>query len=44
MDKTTDAKRVVTRWVPFITTRDGRKIWAKSYGYRAFPITVTVDR
>ncbi|MEM9588516.1 MAG: hypothetical protein AAGA03_14625 [Planctomycetota bacterium] len=25
---------------PFITTPDGRRIWAKSYGLRAFPIPV----
>ena len=42
MDKVRDAKRV--KWSPYITTKDGRKIWAKWYGYRAFPIAVDGDR
>lgn len=31
-------KRLVYR--PFITTRDGRRIYASSYGKRAFPFLV----
>ena len=29
-------------WIfrPYITTRDGRKIWAKSYGHKAFRLLV----
>lgn len=44
MDKPTDAKRVVTKWSPYITTKSGRKIWAKWYGLRAFPIVVSDNR
>lgn len=25
---------------PFITTKDGRKIWASQYGKKAFPIKI----
>lgn len=42
MDRPTDAKRV--KWRPYITTKDGRKIWAKWYGYRAFPICIDDNR
>lgn len=33
--------RVIFR--PYITTKDGRKIWAKAYGKRAFAIPVEPD-
>jgi len=41
MAKTNDGKTVIFR--PFITTKDGRKIWAKWYGKRAFLIEVGPD-
>lgn len=34
-------KRVIFR--PYITTKDGRKIWAKAYGKRAFAIPIEPD-
>ncbi len=36
MDTPNDAKRVIYR--PYITTKDGRKIWAKWYGKKVFRI------
>lgn len=36
MDKPSDDKKVVYR--PHITIKDGRRIWAKWYGKRAFRI------
>ena len=38
MDITTDDKIVIYR--PYMTTKDGRRIWAKWYGKRAFRIEV----
>jgi hypothetical protein len=34
---------VTVIWRPYITLRDGRVIWAKDYGIRAFPITLDDD-
>ena len=36
MDTQSDDKKVVYR--PYITTKDGRRIWAKWYGKKAFRI------
>lgn len=41
MDKSLDGKTVIFR--PYITTKDGRKIWAKWYGKKAFAIVVVPD-
>jgi hypothetical protein len=38
MDTKSDDKVVIFR--PYITTKDGRRIWAKWYGKRAFAIEV----
>ncbi len=38
MDIKPDGKTVIYR--PYITTKDGRRIWAKWYGKRAFRIEV----
>ena len=40
-DPKNGGKRAIYR--PFITTKDGRKIWAKSYGKRAFRIEIDPD-
>lgn len=42
MDTKDGAKRV--KWRPYITTKNGRRIWAKSYGLKAFPIQDPSDR
>lgn len=36
MDNSTDDKKVAYR--PYITAKDGRRIWAKWYGKKAFCI------
>jgi hypothetical protein len=38
MDNLNDDKKVIYR--PYITTKDGRKIWAKWYGKKAFRIEI----
>ena len=38
MDRTRDDKVVIYR--PYITAKDGRKIWAKWYGKKAFRIEI----
>ncbi|TCP43959.1 hypothetical protein EV662_10143 [Rhodovulum marinum] len=38
MATTSDGKTVIFR--PYITTKDGRRIWAKWYGKKAFAIEV----
>ena len=38
MDKSSDGGTVIFR--PYITDRNGRKIWAKWFGKRAFPIRI----
>lgn len=41
MDKLRDDKVVIFR--PYITTKDGRKIWAKWFGKKAFKIELPPD-
>lgn len=41
MDTKPDGKTVIFR--PYITTKDGRRIWAKWYGKKAFAIEVGPD-
>ena len=38
MERTRDDKVVIYR--PYITAKDGRKIWAKWYGKKAFRIEI----
>ncbi len=43
MDKMKDTEKKRIRWVAYITTPDGRKIWARERGIRAFPIMTRED-
>lgn len=39
----TNKRRDSVIWRPYITTKDGRRIWAKWYGKRAFPISINSE-